>query len=118
VRQLKKLNIEGVSEHLGTVTPGDRSDFPGLQAADGLAYGSWNIEPHVDAGRIGVIPNPPGTTVAQARARKLHGQKIPYFRVVLDREMLTSYKADLLHYEEFKREYGKRKYGSKKGGDV
>lgn len=118
LKQLKKLQIDGVSEHLGTVTCGEREDFPGLQAADGLAYGSWNIEPLVDAGKVGLIPNPPGSTVAHAKQMSPKGQKIPYLRTHFDRKMLSTYRADLVEYYEFRRDYGQRKYGFKGQGSV
>ena len=100
VRLLKKKQISGVSEYLGTAIPGEKTKIPGLQAADGLAYGSWHME-HETGDFASVPPN--------AQLRDKSPQKAPLFRCDIDERELRIFKNGYFAHVDFRRQFGRRK---------
>jgi hypothetical protein len=72
-------------ERLGTITPGEKADFAGLQAADLLAYTSRRFEPKAEFNSV-----PPRTT-GKAMFAGHAFQKCPIFRVDIGEDAIPRY---------------------------
>lgn len=57
----KKTGPEELTSLLGTISYGDKAEFPGLQAADLLAFGAYRNE---QTGDVPVVEQPKGYTIA------------------------------------------------------
>jgi hypothetical protein len=104
VRLLKKKRIAGVSEYLGAAIPGEKKEIWGLQAADGLAYGSWHAESTSSVPLALVQPDIP---VGEMNGKSL--MKAPLFRCDIDERELRIFKNGYFARVHFRREFGKRK---------
>jgi hypothetical protein len=106
VRRLKKQNIRGVSEYLGTVRPMLKKECYGLQAADGLATGAaWAEGP--EGSSIPLADVSLAGTLAQVAPKS--PLKAPLFRCHVDREQLEKFRNDTFALVEFKRQFGLRR---------
>lgn len=105
VRRLKNMKIKGVSEFLGSVTPLEKRECYGLQAADGLATGAgW-----VEAGE-GYVPLV--NISAAAKLSDLYGrsqQKAPLFRCHIDRDEIARFRDDYFTFIKRRQEFGRRR---------
>jgi hypothetical protein len=113
IKSLKKLNAPQFSEHLGTVTLADGDDFPGLQAADGLAYGAWandeELLPHlVDFER----------TASPEVIRRGTIMRAPIFRCDATPEVLSLLRSDRLTLAAMRQQFGERKPRPKSDANV
>lgn len=106
VRLLKRKNIPEVSEFLGTAIPGDKIKVPGLQAADGLAFGAWHMEhQELGPGDLGMVE--PNLPLAELKGRS--SLKAPIFRCDINRRELEIFKGGYFAHVDFRKEFGKRK---------
>ncbi len=83
----------------GGVTLHDKKRFPGLQAADALAFGAFHQEPTNPE----LIDGPADQTIAQANRAVL--VKPPIFRCELDAKTLGALKTDILVLAEMRKRY-------------
>jgi hypothetical protein len=84
---------------LGGVTFEDKKKLPGLQAADALAFGAYQIEPTNPQ----LVDNPDHHSLAQAGRAVL--VRPPIFRCELDAKTLRDLKADILALVEIRKRY-------------
>ena len=103
VSQLKRKRISGVSEFLGTAILGEKTKTPGLQAADGLAFGTW----HLESGAVSVSPVSPDVPVSKLKGKSL--MKAPIFRCDINERELKIFKDGYFAHVDFRREFGRRK---------
>jgi hypothetical protein len=108
VRQLKRKNISGVSEFLGDAIPGEKAKVPGLQAADGLAFGAWHIEQRPGLLDLGIV----APTIPVAEMRGKSQLKAPIFRCDIDERELRIFKNGYFAHIDFRREFARRKQAS------
>jgi hypothetical protein len=101
VARLKRNRIKGMSEFLGSAILGEKREVPGLQVADGLAFGA-RLRLCVP-----MINIPGNATVATARSRAT--LKAPIFRCHLDGKELTKFKNGYFANIEHRRLFGQRK---------
>jgi hypothetical protein len=104
VSQLKRKKIAEVSELLGTVTLGEKKKVPGLQAADGLAFGAWHGEASPDTKFLNV---PPDAAVKALRPQSM--TKVPIFRCHVDERELGIFKKGYFTHVDLRRRYGAAK---------
>jgi hypothetical protein len=107
IQQLKRKRISGVSEFLGTVTTAEKKKIPGLQAADGLAFGAWYMDAN-DA-----LPLGPPQKLPIAEPIKVPAMKMPIYRCHMNAEELTRFKEGYFEHVEHRRQFGAAKYGTK-----
>lgn len=105
VRRLKNMKIKGASEFLGTVTPMEKKECYGLQAADGLATGAGWIE----AGEIAVPPNFLSTPAAPSSLFKTTTRKAPNFMCHISRDEIASFRDDFFVFVERRRQFGQQR---------
>lgn len=102
--ELKKVDPQ-FRDRLGTITPGEKHDFAGLQAADLLAYLARRLEPKASFGQI-----EPGTKgKAIFGGRKL--VECPHFRVDIGESALPRYHetaTEIARRRRYARERAKR----------
>jgi hypothetical protein len=109
VRQLKRKNIPDMSEFLGAASLGEKTRVPGLQAADGLAFGAW----HAEQGRLGprdFVTVAPDVSVAKLKGRSR--MKTPLFRCDIDDRELRILKSGFFSHVDFGWELAKRRKAS------
>jgi hypothetical protein len=95
VRALKKKQISGVSEHLGYAVTEDDKRVPGLQAADGLAYGAAYVEKEIGFENY---RNSPAQRIP----------KIPTYRCHADGDELKKFKDGYFEHIAHRRDYWRR----------
>jgi hypothetical protein len=105
VRQLKRKGISGVSEFLGAAVTGEKTKVPGLQAADGLAFGAWHLE-HRPVQLANVSPDVP---VSKLQGKSL--MKAPIFRCDINERELKIFKNGYFAHVDFRRGFGRKKTG-------
>ena len=105
VFQLKRKKISGVSEFLGSATTGEKKKSPGLQAADGLAFGAWHLE-HGDVPLGVVAPNVPVSDL-KGESRL----KAPIFHCDIDERELRIFQDGYFAHVDFRRQFGRNKSG-------
>lgn len=103
VAQLKRKRIDGVSEYLGAVSLGEKKQVPGLQAADGLAFGAWQDS----AKNVPLVATPPDSTVQALRYRSM--MKTPLFYCDIDERELKIFKNGYFAHAEHRRQFGQSK---------
>lgn len=107
LRRLRSLDLEGVSEFLGTVTPMGKRESYGLQAADALATGAaWQEDP------AGSTRAPMVNVSDASRLSDLYGRsltKIPIFRLQPSREQIAAFRDSQFKRIELQREFGHRR---------
>jgi hypothetical protein len=103
VSQLKRKRISGVSEFLGTVTLGEKTKIPGLQAADGLAFGAW----HDESKTVQLSFVAPDVPVDKMRGASL--MKTPIFRCDISERELKVFQNGYFAHVDFRREFGRNK---------
>lgn len=102
--QLKRKKIAEVSEFLGSVALGEKKKVPGLQAADGLAFGAWHGESRPDTEFLDVPPDAP------AKALRSHAlMRVPIFRCHVDERELGIFKKGYFTHIDLRRRYGAAK---------
>ena len=106
VQRLKRQKISGASEFLGTVTPMDKMECYGLQAADGLATGAaWKEKQET----------PEGYLIDVSGAKKLsdlYGKslmKAPVFRCHIDRDEIGKFRDDTLTFIDLRKKFGQQR---------
>jgi hypothetical protein len=106
VSQLRRKRISGVSEFLGKATTDEKEKSPGLQAADGLASGSWHIE---KAGMplLGPVMQPSKSLANWNPAQT--GWKVPISRCHIDAKQLSSFKEDYFAHIEYRKNWGRQR---------
>ena len=110
VSLLKRKKIPEVSEFLGTVLLGEKKKVPGLQAADGLAFGAWHMESTKNYSLVDVAPD---ATVKALRAKTI--MRIPTFRCHIDERELKIFKRGYFTHINLRRLRGALKHaGAKK----
>jgi hypothetical protein len=106
VNRLKRQKISGVSECLGTVTPVNKTECYGLQAADGLATGAAWVE-------AGEVPPVPLVDISGAgRLSALYGQshqKAPLFRCHIDRDEIAKFRDAYFTLIDLRRKFGQQR---------
>jgi hypothetical protein len=100
LKDLKK-QLPTETAMLGDVRFRDKKKFPGLQAADALAFGAFQIEPTNPI----LVDGPEHQTIAQANRSVL--VKPPIFRYELDATMLGALKTEILALVEMRKRYAK-----------
>jgi hypothetical protein len=108
VKRIKKLEIPGYSDCLGTATLGEKKEFPGLQAADGLAYGAWHHDEHMVDNLIDIASSP-----SLDAARKRTALRAPLFRCHIDAETIIALKRDMIVALEKRQTFGRLKYAGR-----
>jgi hypothetical protein len=98
VKELKK-QLPTETALLGSVHFGDKKKSPGLQAADALAFGAFQIEPKYPL----LIDGPEDQSIAQANRSVL--VRPPIFRCELDATTLGALKTDILALVEMRKRY-------------
>jgi Protein of unknown function (DUF3800) len=83
----------------GGVTLQEKRRFPGLQAADALAFGAYHVEPT----NPHLIDGPEDQTIMQANRAVL--VKPPIFRCELDERTFSALKTDILAMVEMRKRY-------------
>ncbi len=107
VRRIKKMNVSGAAEHLGSVTPMLKKECYGLQAADGLATGgAWTEGPNGSTIPLSDI-SPVGTL---AQVYPLSPLKAPLFRVHIDRQHLVRARDETIALFDLRREFGRKRH--------
>ena len=106
IRQIKKKNISGISEFLGAAILGDKKKIMGLQAADGLATGTWHLElsASLEPNLVDVPQRAPLNV-----SRLLQEMKTPIFRCHMDGKELAKFKEGYFAHIEYRRQYSKRR---------
>lgn len=106
VQRIKRQKIAGVSEFLGTVTPMDKMDSYGLQAADGLATGAaWTETP--DGSKVPLLDISPAGRLMDVYPKSL--TKAPIFRCHIDRQQAASYRDDMFEFHRLRQQFGERR---------
>lgn len=100
MRQIKRKRISGISEYLGQAVTGEKKKVPGLQAADGVATGAWQLE------KVG-----PSLSVVNQRAptkelAQLSNTKCPIFHTHLNEGELKQFKEGFFQHHEHRRQWG------------
>jgi hypothetical protein len=103
MRQLRGKKISGVSEFLGTVTPMEKEDCYGLQAADALAYGAAQAE----SGYPSLINVDGRAELVNLKGLSL--QRAPVFRCHIDREEIEKFRDGYFAHIDFRKKFGERK---------
>ena len=99
VTQVKR-DLPHDTKMLGDVAFGQKTNYPGLQAADCLAYGAAQMEKDDDPGYRSF----PGIEISLTEAKKLApAVRPPILQTHLNAEVLASYKADILALVDFRR---------------
>lgn len=101
--QLKRKKIGGVSEYLGEARPGEKKAVPGLQAADGLAYGAWHMEENVE----NILGRPQLAPFKEASATS--ASRMPTYRCDINAEELQQFREDYFLHIEYRRAWGQQR---------
>ncbi|SRR5216683_5775718 len=102
VRSFKRERVP-MGDAIGTVTLGEKTKVPGLQAADLLA--NWALELEVE-GRVGTYDEGP-LPLAKARTREI---RCPIFRCYPAACDLAKFRDDVLIRTRQRREYGRMRH--------
>ena len=106
VQRIKRQNIAGVSEFLGSVIPMGKRDSYGLQAADGLATGAaWTETPAGSA--IPLLDISPSGSLMDVYQKSL--TKAPIFRCHIDRQQAASYRDDMFEFHRLRQQFGQQR---------
>jgi hypothetical protein len=95
---LKHPEEKKIVEMLGTITFGDKKEFPGLQAADVNAYAAFQ---HETSSPLDLLTLNPETSVADAKRI----QKVPVFHLEIRETELKMYKQFILDEIKERNEY-------------
>ncbi len=115
IRTLKKKNIIGVSEYLGNAVAEDAEKTPGLQAADGVTSGAWQLESQgLSTPNLSPLIDPAHSLKLWEPART--GWKVPVLRCELDARELQGFKGDYFAHFEHRRQWGQRKTSPSSSG--
>lgn len=109
VRELKKKKIPGLSEYLGYATEGEKKELPGLQAADGVAFGGW----HLEAAREGRVFQTPRGPERRLPVWIPQAAKMPVYICDINEEELATYKKDYLAHVEHRRQFGQARHAER-----
>jgi hypothetical protein len=104
VKKSSQPNEQEIVRMLGTLTTGDKSEFPGLQMADVIAYSSFQ---HATRSPMPTTPLEPETCMRDAKKV----QRVPIFHLRLGRPELTRFKQFIFDEIEEKRERRQRALG-------
>jgi hypothetical protein len=101
IRQLKKKKIGGVSEHLGWAITGDKEKVPGLQAADCVTSGAWQIEKDV----VPLLGNPQPPSLKNWKEFD-SPHRVPILRCHIDPQHLATFKDGYFEHIAARQAYG------------
>jgi hypothetical protein len=101
LRQLKE-HVPEIARHFGTITYGDKREFPGLQAADSTASPAHRIERE---GGAEMIPFLEGETLADARKAVVASKGAPVYRIRIDGPILRDMRTNIQTWKQYRRDY-------------
>ncbi len=89
---LRRLGDPTLSPYVGTLSFAEKKQFPGLQAADMLAFSTYRLEQD----GIDFIPSSPEATIQEAA--RIVGRRSPAFRLPVEPELLSALRTNLIAF--------------------